>query len=144
MWNIPRTGSGSRGPPYITTMVKSLTAILIAAALLAGLGVWEWALVQREFRDFGEELHTLYVKAENETANGEDAKAVQTSWESRKEKLHVWIPHSDITRIDDYMSETVRLVSERNYAFALPKLEILIHLSECLPATYSPALENIF
>ncbi len=125
-------------------MVKSITAILIAAALLFGLGIFEWFYVEREFDAFGDELETLYDKTEEGRANGEDAKAVQTSWETRKERLHIWIPHNDITRLDDYMAEVVRLIAEQNYALALPKLEILMHLTECLPATYRPAVENIF
>ena len=68
---------------------------------------------------------------------------MQTSWETRKEKLHVWIPHNDISRIDEYMAETVRLVGRKEYDLALAKLEILLHLTECLPNTYSPAIENI-
>lgn len=125
-------------------MVKSLTSILIAAAFLIGLGVFEWFYVSDRFTSFEAELQSLYDKAEEGTANGEDARAVQTSWENRKEKLHVWIPHNDITRIDDYLSETVQLITEQNYELALPKLEILIHLCSCLPDTYRPALENIF
>ncbi len=125
-------------------MVKSLTAILVAAALLAGLGIFEWRYVKREFSGFGEELQTLYDKAERAEANGEDAKAVRVSWEKRKSRLHIWIPHNDISRIDDYVSETVKFVAEGKYDLALPKLEILLHLTECLPATYRPALENVF
>ncbi len=125
-------------------MVKSLTAIAVALSLLVGLGIGEWLSVKNEFSSFQKELQTLYDKTEKEEANGEDARAVQASWEKKKETLHVWIPHSDITRIDDYMSETVRLVAEKEYALALPKIEILLHLAVCLPATYSPAIENIF
>ena len=124
-------------------MVKSLTAIVLAAALLLGLGLFEGAFVKREFGAFGEELSTLYEKVEEERANGEDAKAVQASWEKRKERLHVWIPHGDIARLDDYMAESVRLVAEAEYSLALAKLEILLHLTKCLPSTYAPALENI-
>lgn len=125
-------------------MIKSITAILVAAALLIGLGVYESILVKDEFGAFGEEVQTLYDKTEKGTASGEDAKAVQKSWETRKERLHVWIPHNDIVRIDDYMSETVRLIAEENFPLALSKLEILLHLSACVPDTYRPALENIF
>ncbi len=125
-------------------MVKSISAILVAIALLFGLGLFEWNFAEREFGAFGEELSTLYEKVEEGRANGEDAKAVQASWEKRKERLHVWIPHNDITRLDDYMAETVRLIAEEQDVLALAKLEILLHLSECLPATYRPALENIF
>lgn len=125
-------------------MVKSLIAIGTATLLLLGAVLFEWYFLETQFQEFGEELTALYLKAENETANGEDAKAVQTSWESKKEDLNVWIPHNDITRIDDYMSETVRLIAEEEYVLALAKLEILIHLTKCLPDTYKPGLENIF
>ncbi len=125
-------------------MVKSLISIAVALALLLGAGFFEWYYLDAQFTEFGEELQTLYQKTEEETANAEDAKAVQASWETRKEHLHVWIPHNDITRIDDYMSETVRLVGEKQYDFALAKLEILLHLTECLPDTYRPGIENVF
>ena len=116
-------------------MVKSLVSIFVALALLAGFAAFEWTYVDKQFEAFGEELETLIDKVEAETANGEDAKAIQTSWENRKEHLHILIPHNDIARIDDYMSETVRLVAEREYTLALAKLEILSHLTECLPDT---------
>lgn len=125
-------------------MVKSLTSILVALALLVGAGIFEWFYVTDQFEEFGNEVHSLMIKTENETANGEDARAVQASWEHRKENLHIWIPHNDIIRVDDYLSETVRLIAEKNYALALPKLEILSHLCETIPGTYEPGLENIF
>lgn len=124
-------------------MVKSLTSIALTIALLAGLALFEGLYVKNQFESFGEELETLVVKVEEETANAEDAKAVQTSWEKRKEHLHVWIPHNDISRIDDYMSETVRLIGEREYSLAYAKLEVLTHLTECLPDTFRARLENI-
>lgn len=125
-------------------MVKSLIAIASATLLLAGAIFFEWYFVEHQFETFHEELQSLYLKAQDETANGEDAKAVQTSWENRKDKLYVWIPHNDISRIDDYMSETVRLIGEKEYSLALAKMEILMHLTHCLPDTYKPGLENIF
>ena len=124
-------------------MIKSITAILIAAALLFGLGLFEWIYVENTFEGFHEELKTLYDKTESDEANGEDAKAVQAAWERRKENLHIWIPHNDVMRIDDYMAETVRYIAENERELALAKLEILLHLTECLPDTYRPALENI-
>ena len=124
-------------------MVKSLISILVAIVLLAGVALFEGFYVHDQFQDFGEELTALYKKVDSGTANGEDAKIVQDSWERRKEDLHVWIPHNDISRIDDYMSETVGLISEQNFSLALAKLEILMHLTECLPDTYRAAIENI-
>lgn len=125
-------------------MVKSLISIALAFALLVGAAVFEGVYVETQFSQFGTEIESLVDKIENETANGEDAKAVQTSWEKRKENLHIWIPHNDIARIDDYMSETVSLVAEKNYSLALANLTALRHLAKCLPGTYRAAIENIF
>ncbi len=124
-------------------MVKSLSAILASLVLLLGAALFEWFYVGDQFDSFKEEVATLALKAEAEEANIEDAKAVQSSWERRKEKLHVWIPHNDIARIDEYLAEAVRLVGEKQYAFAVSKLEIILLLTECLPDTYRPAIENI-
>ena len=68
---------------------------------------------------------------------------MQTSWEQRKERLYVWIPHNDIVRIDEYLAETVRLVGEKEYSLAAARLEIILHVTECLPDTYRPSLGNI-
>lgn len=125
-------------------MVKSLVAIAVSFALLLGAGIFEWKFVDREFTAFGEEVQTLFDKAEEGTACAEDARAVQTSWEARKKKLHVWIPHNDVNKLDDYMAEAVRLIGEKEYPLALAKLEILLHLSQCIPGTYRPQIENIF
>ena len=124
-------------------MFKSLTAIGIAAAVLLGLAVFEWNFVRSEFSSFGEEVRSLYDKTEEKTATIEDARVVQSVWEDRKSRLHVWIPHNDVNKIDDYMAEAVRLIAEKDFSLALTKLEVLLHLSECLPDTYMPALENI-
>ena len=70
-------------------MVKSLIAIASAAILLAGAVFFEWLFVKKQFDSFQDELTALYLKTEDETANLEDAKAVQTSWENRKDKLYV-------------------------------------------------------
>ena len=124
-------------------MVKSLTAILVSFALLVGAALFEWFYVEDQFGSFEEEVKTLALKTDAQEANIEDAKAVQTSWEQRKERLYVWIPHNDIVRIDEYLAESVRLIGEQEYALASARLEIVMHTICCLPETYRPSLGNI-
>jgi len=125
-------------------MVKSFVSIFITLSLLLGAALFEWWYVDEQFESFQAELTTLYQKAENETANAEDASAVFRAWENRKDKLHVWIPHNDITRIDDYFSEALKYIDDQNYTLALAKLEILLVMCENLPSTYRLTLANIF
>lgn len=65
-------------------MVKSLCSIGAAILLLLGATLLEWHFVNEKFGGFEEELRTLYYKTEDGSANGEDAKAVQASWEQKK------------------------------------------------------------
>ena len=124
-------------------MVTSLTAILVSVALLVGAALFEWFYVEDQFSSFQEEVYTLALKTDAEEANQEDAKAVQASWETRKEKLYVWIPHNDIVRIDEYLAESVRLIGEKEYSLASARLEIVMHTIRCLPETYRPSPGNI-
>ena len=124
-------------------MVKSLVSIGIAILLLAGTALFEWLYIEDEFSAFQSELQTLYDKIDNETAGVEDAKIVQRSWDRRKEGLYILIPHSDISRIDDYVSQVVGYVNEKDFPLAKANLNMILHLSECLPGTYRPTIANI-
>ena len=124
-------------------MVKSLTAILVSFALLLGAALFEWFYVEDQFSAFEEEVTTLALKTDAQTANVEDAKAVQRSWDKRKDRLYVWIPHNDIIRIDEYLAESVRLIGEEEFSLASARLEIIMHMIGCLPDTYRPSLGNI-
>ena len=118
--------------------------MLAVCLLLAGAAVFEHFTIRSTFSGVLEELAALTEKTEEERANYEDARAVQRSWEAKKERLQVLLPHNDVMRMDNYLSETVRLVAEGNYAPALPKLEALMHLAVTFPNTYRPTIANIF
>ena len=124
-------------------MVKSLSAILVSFLLLLGAALFEWFYVDDQFSSFEKEVETLALKTDAEEANIEDAKAVQTSWERRKERLYVWIPHNDIVRIDEYLAESVKLIGKQEFSLASARLEIVLHTIGCLPETYRPSLGNI-
>lgn len=124
-------------------MVKSFISILAALLLFAAAVYGELSTVNGAFSEFEEELSSLSQKIEEKVANGEDAKAVRTAWERHKTKLHIWIPHNDIMRVDDLLSETVVYVAEGEYALANAKMEVLHHVCKSIPATYFPLSENI-
>lgn len=125
-------------------MVKSLVSILVAGLLLLGAAIFEGIYVKQQFSAFGEEVSSLMQKAEEEQAAAGDAEAVYVSWEKRRDELHIWIPHNDISRIDDYLSESIRCLRENETRLALCKLEIVARLCETLPSTYLVSLPNLF
>ena len=125
-------------------MIRSLCCILAALTLLTGAALFEHFYVEKAFADFRAELCDLYNKADEERANYEDARAVQTSWDARKERLQIFLPHNDVARVDSTLAETVRLIAEREYPLARSKLEALLHLSATFPDAYRPTPANIF
>ena len=125
-------------------MVRSLLGIFLAVLLLCGAAVFETRYVDAQFSDFGGEIETLAQKVEGERAAPSDAEAVRRSWETRKSSLHVWIPHNDISRVDDILAEAAGLIAEENFPLAAAKLEVLRSICRTVPGTYRPLLENIF
>ena len=125
-------------------MVKSLiyTATAIALCLALFIGV-EWYL-NKQFDDFHEALVILYKKVEDESATREDGYAVRKMWADKKSKLHIFIPHNDISYIDYWLSEACGLIYTKQYDLALGKIEVLQEITQNLPDAYSIRLENIF
>ena len=125
-------------------MVKSIIYTLTALALCIGLFIGVEIYVNKQFDEFGAALETLYKKVEDETANREDGYAVRKMWNDKKSKLHVFLPHNDISYIDYWLNEACGLIYNGEYALALGNIEVLIEIAGQLPDAYSLKLENIF
>ena len=125
-------------------MVKSIiytaTAIVLCLALFIGVEIY----LNKQFDEFHDALDTLYRKVENETANREDGYAVREMWSDKKSKLHIFIPHNDISYVDYWLSEACGLIYRKDYDLALGKIEVLQEITKNLPGGYSLKLENIF
>lgn len=125
-------------------MVKSIIYTLVAIILCLGFFFWTEYYIQNQFGQFHSALQTLYDKIEDENANREDAYAVRALWEDKKEKLHVFIPHNDISYVDYWLSEACSLIYKDEYALALGKVEVLLEITKALPDAYKVRLENVF
>ena len=125
-------------------MVKSIIYFFVAVALCIGLFIGTDYYIGKQFDEVGSAMQTLYDKIEDETATREDGYAVRELWNSKKEKLHVFIPHNDISYIDYWLNEACALIYKGNYELALGKIEVLLDITEKLPDAYKLKLENIF
>ena len=125
-------------------MVKSIIYTLTALALCVGVFIGVEIYLHKQFEQFGDALETLYRKIENEEANREDGYAVREMWENKKSKLHIFLPHNDISYVDYWLNEACGLIYEGNYQLALCKIEVLRDVAKNLPDSYSLKLENIF
>lgn len=125
-------------------MVKSIIYTLSAIALCVGFFIWSHIYISSQFNDFHSALETLYDKTEEQSASREDAFAVKSLWEDKKSKLHVFIPHNDISYIDYWLNEACGLLYKEHYDLALGNIEVLIEITKALPDAYSLKLENIF
>ena len=124
-------------------MVKTAVSILISLAAIIGVSVLEITQVNLSFVSFRHALTSLYQKTEREIATHEDGTAVRMLWEKEKRKLYFWLSHTVIENIDYQLNESLGYLYEGGYQDALPKLEILIKMSEYIPNSYSLNWENI-
>lgn len=125
-------------------MVKSVIYTLVAVLLCLGLFIGVDIYLNRQFGEFHDAIQTLYDKVEDETANREDAYAVRSMWTEKKSRLHIFIPHNDISYVDYWLSEACGLIYREEYELALGKIEVLLEISKNLPGGYTLKLENVF
>lgn len=125
-------------------MVKSIIYTLTALALCVGVFIGVEIYLHKQFEQFGDALETLYRKIENEEANREDGYAVREMWANKKSKLHIFLPHNDISYVDYWLSEACGLIYCGEFELALGKLEVLLEITKNLPGGYALKLENVF
>lgn len=125
-------------------MVKSIIYTVVAIILCIALFVSVQIYIGTKFEEFNSALQTLYAKVENHTATREDGNAVKSMWNDKKSKLHIFLPHNDISYIDYWLSEACTLIYCENYDLALGKIAVLIDITDHMPDGYSLKLENVF
>ncbi|MBD5632621.1 MAG: DUF4363 family protein [Clostridia bacterium] len=125
-------------------MVKAITYTLVAIAVCIGVFIFTELYLTKQFNEFTEALETLYEKIDDETATVDDGYALREMWYDKKSKLHVLVPHNDISYIDYWLNEACGLLQNGNYELALGKIEVLREISKALPDAYKLSYENIF
>ena len=125
-------------------MIRTAVSIFIALAIIIGVSAYELRFVNKSFSELRQILCSLYEKAEQSAATHEDGVAVQRYWENKKKTLHIWLPHNSIDTVDFQLSEALGYLYEGRYTDALPKIEVLIDMSENIPKTFKLLPENIF
>lgn len=125
-------------------MVKSIIYTLVAIILSAAFFIWSENFIDSQFEEFHVAITALYDKAENGEATGEDVKAVQTLWNDKKQKLHVFLPHNDLSALDYFLSEANAYIRDGEFKAALPKIQALSDAAQKLPSAYKISFENVF
>ncbi len=125
-------------------MIKTIASIIITLALMIGLCIYEVHYVQVTFDSFHEVLRTLQHKTALGTVTYDDGLATREFWDNHKILLHVWVPHTVLYEIDYQLDEAIGFLRVEEYNDALPKIEVLLGLSENVPDGYTFSLGNIF
>ena len=125
-------------------MIRTLASIAVTLLLLFALSCYEISYVNKVFDHFNEILLSLRQKTETGTALYEDGSGVKAYWDKQRHLLHIWVPHSSLLEVDYQLNEALGFLYLKNYDDALPKIDVLIGLSETIPDAYSLNLGNIF
>ena len=89
-------------------------------------------------------LCALKQKTELGNATYSDGLAIRSYWDTKKHILHVWVPHTALGEIDYQLDEAIGFLYVQDYEAALPKIEVILGLSENVPYGYTLKLGNIF
>ena len=125
-------------------MVKTILSALITLALLLGASFFEAIYVQKQFDKFYDSLYTLKRKTELGTATYTDGLSMREFWDEHKITMHIWIPHTVLYEIDYQLDEAIGFLYMQDLEGAMPKIEVLLGLSENVPKGYTLTLGNIF
>ena len=125
-------------------MIKTLVSILISALLIFGLSFYEIHYVQTTVAHFRATLLSLRQKTEEQIATYDDGIAVRSCWESEKQHLHVWIPHTFLQEVEYQMDEAIGFLYLKDYQNALPKIDVLIGITDTINDSYVFSLGNVF
>ena len=124
-------------------MVKSIVSMLIAATLIVAGGVAERIYLNNTFDELTDTFTALEKRIDDGTCTKSQAAAAQEKWIKEKERLHVFIPHSEIKEVDLWVAECVAYVELKDYAEAADKVYVTLQLFKQIPKTFSVRIENL-
>ncbi|MBR2903255.1 MAG: DUF4363 family protein [Clostridia bacterium] len=125
-------------------MIRTIASIIISLALLIGVSVAENAFLQKNFALIEETIETLYEKTEDGVATHEDGEAVEIFWQNHKKKMHFLLPHVAVQQIDFELNEALGYLYQGNFQDALPKMEVLLQITEVIRQNFTLLWGNVF
>lgn len=125
-------------------MGKTISGLLISFALLVGFSLYEIFYINTAMNRIRNAAIGLFQLTEEHRATHEDGNALRLIWENEKKTLHVWLPHTAIENVDYHLNEALGYLYQDNYEDALPKLEVIIDMSENIIRSIAVLPENIF
>ena len=124
-------------------MIRTIASIFITLALIIGVSAYEIYYVQTTFQAFEKSLRSLKTKTEQGLVSYNDGLSVRELWDKKKRTMHIWVPHTALQEIDYQLDEAIGFLYVEEYSDALPKIEVLIGLSENIPRGYTFHIGNI-
>ncbi|MBQ8319371.1 MAG: DUF4363 family protein [Clostridia bacterium] len=125
-------------------MWKTLSGLFVSLLLLVGLSIYEIRYVTTAMDRIRDAAIGLFHLTEERCATHEDGNALRLLWEAEKETLHIWVPHTSIENIDYHLNEALGYLYQENYEDALPKLEVIIDMTETITHSIALLPGNVF
>ena len=125
-------------------MIRTVASTILTLLLIIGVSIYDIHYVQSTFAVFHDALRVLKQKTELGEATYNDGLAIRSYWDNKKHVMHIWVPHTPLAEIDYQLDEAIGYLYCKDYAGALPKIEVILGLSENIPSSYTLTLGNIF
>ena len=118
-------------------MVKNVVSTIIAAALIIAGGIAENVFIEKTFSELTETYTQIQTRIKDGVCTEEEMIKAQETWFKHKERLHVFIPHTEIKEVDLWVAECVAYVADKNYEEAAAKTVVILSLLNRIPQTFS-------
>ena len=125
-------------------MAKTWLGLLLSVLLIVGCSIYEVFYITTAVQTIRQKAISLFQLTEEGKATHEDGNALRIAWEHEKKQLHIWLPHTAIENVDYHLNEALGYLYQENYEDALPKLEVLIDMTENIIRTIAVLPENVF
>lgn len=125
-------------------MIRTIVSAIVTLLLILGVSLYDIYYVQTTFKVFHDSLRTLKEKTQLGEATYSDGLAIRSYWDTKKRVMHIWVPHTALAEIDYQLDEAIGYLYVEDYEGAMPKIEVILGLSENVPHGYTLTLGNIF
>ena len=125
-------------------MIRTAVSIALSFLLILGCSLYEIFYIRNTLTRIRDGAVALFQLTEENRATHEDGNAFRLLWEHEKSMLHIWLPHTAVDNFDYHLNEALGYLYQDNDEDALPKLEVIIDMTENIMRSTAVLPENIF
>ena len=128
-------------------MKKEIIIVSIIVFLVVAVDIFTQNYTKATIGEVSNELNAINEridKEENKNAAKEEINNVVEKWNESKQKLEIYIEHTELEKLEMYMLDARSYIEKEEYNMAYQALETCEFVANHIMEKYSLSLENLF